>query len=160
MPSPFHVHKLRRHSLPDGNYTADGKKSPPGIHNPPSASTARRSLSEMCMIEENISRGLKIQMRFSARKSVLLVMAISFVAMVTGISLQLHFSSRDHRHGHDPDKCSICQQLLTVPGKFIAEPETKLPDSDPPGNNTEFHSQSCEISFHVEPFGPRPPPRA
>jgi hypothetical protein len=86
-------------------------------------------------------------------------MAISFVTMVTGISLQLHLSSHGHQHEHDSGKCSICQQLLTVPGKFIVEPETDVHYSDPLGSNVVFRSQSFVLSLQFEPFTPRPPPQ-
>jgi hypothetical protein len=79
--------------------------------------------------------------------------------MATGLSLQLHLLSEEHPEKHDSEHCSLCQQLLIAFGKFMAEPPSILPEFNPQENNVEFQSQSCIITFHFEPFGPRPPPQ-
>ena len=93
-----------------------------------------------------------------ARKAVLAFATVSFVAMVTSVSLQLHLLSHNHPEEHDAEHCSICQQLLIAPGKFITGPESTLLDFNLQGEHVEFQSQSYVIAFHFEPFGPRPPP--
>ena len=94
-----------------------------------------------------------------ALKAVSVYSMVCFVAMVTGVSLHLHFLSHEHPEEHDAEHCSVCQRLLIVRGKFVAESETSLPDFILQKGNVEFHSQSYVIAFHFEPFGPRPPPQ-
>jgi len=97
-------------------------------------------------------------MRFPARKSVLVLMAVSFVAMVTGITLQLHLLSQDHQHEHDSDECSVCQHFLTAPGKFTQGPESQLPGADSLRSCAELPLHTCITAFHRTPFSPRAPP--
>lgn len=78
--------------------------------------------------------------------------------MVMGITLHLHLMGHDHPKAHDAEHCSICQQLVIAPGKFMTEPESGLPDFNPQKNSVEFQSKFCIVAFHFEPFGPRPPP--
>jgi len=85
-------------------------------------------------------------------------MTICFAATVTGISLQLHLLSHEHRHGHDFDDCSICRQLLISPEKFAAEPHTSLPDTEQHKGSFEFIPQFNITAFHCRPFNARPPP--
>lgn len=87
-----------------------------------------------------------------------MVATVSFVAMVTGVSLHLHLLGHDHQDKHDLDNCSVCQQLLVTPGKFITEPESSLPDYNPQKDNIQLQTQPYVIAFHFEPFRPRPPP--
>jgi hypothetical protein len=94
-----------------------------------------------------------------ALKVVCVYSMVCFVAMVTGVSLHLHFLSHEHPEEHDSEHCSVCQQLLIVPGKFIVESETSLFDSILQRDIVEFQSQSDVIAFHFDPFGPRPPPQ-
>jgi len=83
---------------------------------------------------------------------------IFFVAMVTGLSLHLHLLSHHHPEEHDSEHCSICQQLLIKPGKFITEPESHLPDFNRLEGQLTFYSQSYTKTFRFDPFRPRPPP--
>lgn len=85
-------------------------------------------------------------------------MTICFMSMVTGVSMQLHLLIIEHPQKHDAEHCSVCQQLLLAPGKFMAEPPSILPEFNPQEDTVEFQSQSCTIAFHFEPFRPRPPP--
>jgi len=93
-----------------------------------------------------------------ARKSVLILIAICFVSMVTGLSLQLHLSGDAHSHEHDFNRCLICQQLLLTPGKFAPEPQLSLPDIDPHRDSFEFVPEFCITAFHCKPFNARSPP--
>jgi hypothetical protein len=97
-------------------------------------------------------------MRFPARRSVLMVVTISFVAMVTNVSLQLHLLGHDHQREHDSDKCSVCQHFLSADGKFMLRPESELPVAYPLKSNAEFPLQICVAAFHHNPFSPRAPP--
>jgi len=85
-------------------------------------------------------------------------MTICFVAMVTGISLQLHLLSHEHSHEHDFDDCSICRQLLVSSKKFAAEPQIILPDKELYKESFEFLPKFNIIVFHCKPFNARPPP--
>lgn len=80
------------------------------------------------------------------------------MTMVMGIPRYLHLLAHEHPEEHNAEHCLVCQQLLIMPGKFIMEPELNLPDFVPQKNNVEFDFQSCIITFHSEPFRPRPPP--
>lgn len=94
------------------------------------------------------------------RKAVIICIIVCFVAMVTGVLLQLHLHllSREHSQKHDFDNCSICQQLLVSPKKFAAELQTYLPDKELHKDNFEFTPQFCIAAFHCKPFDARPPP--
>ena len=93
------------------------------------------------------------------RKTALLIATVGFVSMVTEVSLHVHFLNHEHPEEHDSEHCSICQQLLVTPGKFIAEPESFALEFIPQKNNIEFHSQSFVITFQFNSFSPRPPPQ-
>jgi hypothetical protein len=80
------------------------------------------------------------------------------MAMVTGVSLQLHLLSHEHSHEHDFDDCSICQQLLITHGKFTPVPQLCLPDIDRHKDNFEFVPEFYITAFHYKPFNARPPP--
>jgi hypothetical protein len=97
-------------------------------------------------------------MHFSARTSVLVAVTVSFVAMVTNVSLQLHLLGHDHQQEHDPDKCSVCQHFLSPDGKFMLRPESKLPVAYSLKGNAEFPLQICIAAFNHNPFSPRAPP--
>ena len=85
-------------------------------------------------------------------------MTICFMAMVTGISLQLHLLSHEHSHEHDFDDCSICRQLLVSPEKFAAEPQIILPDRELYKESLEFVLQFYVTTFHCKSINARPPP--
>ena len=97
-------------------------------------------------------------MRSPARKNVLILATVSFVAMVTGVSLQLHLLSQDRPDEHDFAHCSMCQQLLTAPTKFIQEPQFKLPDAAQFSGAAVFAPYVNVAAFHHIHFGPRGPP--
>jgi len=94
-----------------------------------------------------------------ARKAVLITAIACFSAMVMGITLYLHMLSRPHPEEHDSEHCSVCQQLLLAPGKFIAEPELALLDHSPRNDTVEFQSQSCVVPSHLGSSDPRGPPQ-
>jgi hypothetical protein len=94
-----------------------------------------------------------------ARKVGFVLTTIFFVALVTGFSLYLHLLSHEHPEEHDAEHCSICQQLLIKPGKYITGPESHLPDFNRLIGQLTFYSQSYTKDFHFDSFRPRPPPR-
>jgi hypothetical protein len=93
-----------------------------------------------------------------ARKVALILMTICFIAMVTGVSLQLHLLSHGHSHKHDFDDCSICRQLLVSPEKFAAEPQNNLPNTEPYKESVKFVPEFYLTAFDCKPFNARPPP--
>ena len=92
------------------------------------------------------------------RKAVLICMIICFVAMVTGVSLQLHLLSDTYPEEHDSEHCSVCRQLLLTPGKFLQEPQLCLPDTDRNNDSFEFVPEFYITAFHCKPLNARPPP--
>jgi hypothetical protein len=80
--------------------------------------------------------------------------------MVTGVSLQLHLLSEAHPEKHDLEHCSLCQQLLLAPGKFILEPEIAIEMASQVYGYVNFHSIVCVKQFTHQQFDPRPPPAA
>lgn len=94
------------------------------------------------------------------RKTVLICITICFVAMVTGLSLQLHLLSESHPEKHDSERCSLCQQLLLVTGKFVLEPELALETSGRIECHIKLNPNICVKQFHHQQFNPRPPPTA
>ena len=94
------------------------------------------------------------------RQAVLICITVCFVAMVTGILLQLHLLSDTHPEEHDSKHCSVCQQLLLAPGKFVPEPELTVEMGGQIKCYVNFHSAICIKQFHHQQFNPRPPPVA
>lgn len=92
------------------------------------------------------------------RKAVLICITVCFVAMVTGVSMQLHLLSHEHSREHDFDDCSICRQLLVTHGKFAPEPKLCLPDTDRNRDSFEFVPEFYITAFHCKSFNARPPP--
>jgi len=94
----------------------------------------------------------------SLRNWLLLAASVTFVAMVTGLTLQLHLLSLDNPDSHNSNRCAVCQQLLIAPHKFVPQPEpqidfrTVLPVSTKPYPRTYFGR------FFPASFNPRPPP--
>lgn len=97
-------------------------------------------------------------MRYMARKSFFILMATSFVATVTGVSLQLHLLSQNDHHKHAPDECSICQKFLNSFGKFTRESKSELPEANPLKYDSELPLHICITTLHHNSFSPRPPP--
>ena len=92
------------------------------------------------------------------RKAVLICMTTCFVAMVTGVSLQLHLLSHEHSQEHDFDDCSICRQLLITHGKFVPVLQLRLPDIIQNSDSFEIVPELYVTAFHCKPFNARPPP--
>jgi len=80
--------------------------------------------------------------------------------MVTGISLQLHLLSDTHPEEHDSKHCSVCQQLLITPGKFLPEPELAVEMGGQIECYVNFYSAICIKQILYQQFNPRPPPAA
>jgi hypothetical protein len=94
-----------------------------------------------------------------ARKALVVLVTFGFVAMVTGVSAQLHLWSHEDSNGHDSNNCSICRQLI-APGKFAAAPQLELDDVHQFKHSVEFAPRIYVTISHREPFNPRPPPSA
>jgi len=93
-----------------------------------------------------------------ARKAAFILTILCFAALAAGLTLKLHLLSHEHPEEHDFDHCSICQQLLITPAKFIPEPELSLPDVDLHSGNIEFVLRFYVTAVCCTPFDPRPPP--
>jgi hypothetical protein len=94
------------------------------------------------------------------RKSVLMLAITSFLAMTTGLITKLHLSSQKDHQEHDPDRCSICKQLLTVQKGLPSQSESKIGYTD----QFEHYNVPYYITFVERPyfqtFSARPPPEA
>jgi hypothetical protein len=95
---------------------------------------------------------------YKTRKAVLTIMTISFLALVTELTLELHLLSHEHTDNHNSSQCPICQQLLTTQNKFAIEIQAFNQDIKLIEEYIESSLQTPVISFRHEPFGPRPPP--
>lgn len=93
-----------------------------------------------------------------ARKYVLLVMVVSFIAVFSGISLYVHLSNHDHHEDHDSDDCSVCQHLLNNQNKFTLEPESGVPGTISFENYAVIPPHIYITTFYHNPFSPRAPP--
>ena len=94
------------------------------------------------------------------QKTVLICVTVCFAAMATGLSLQLHLLSEEHPEKHDSEHCSLCQQLLLSPGKFVLESELTFEISSQIEYCIDFHNNICIKQSHYQQFDPRPPPAA
>jgi len=92
-----------------------------------------------------------------ARQCVFVLAVVSFVAMTTGITLQLHMLSYKHSHEHNVDNCLFCQQLIAL-GKFYSESQPSIDNID----RFEYVLDDCPDTLFVfsqpKPFNSRPPP--
>jgi hypothetical protein len=95
-----------------------------------------------------------------SRKAVLICITVCFVAMTTGFVLQLHLLGNAYPQKHDSERCSVCQQLLVMPGKFVLEPELTIEMAGQVEHYVNFHPIVCIKQFHHQQFDPRPPPAA
>jgi hypothetical protein len=95
-----------------------------------------------------------------ARNCILSLAIVCFVAMTTGVAIQLHLLGDAHPEEHDSEHCSVCQQLLIMPGKLALEPELTLEMDGQIECYVNFHSAVCIKQFHHQQFDPRPPPAA
>jgi len=93
-----------------------------------------------------------------ARMIVLILLAICFMSMVTGLSLQLHLLSHEHSHEHDFNDCSTCRQLLVSPEKLATGPQIILPNKELCKESIEFIPQFSVTTFHYKSINARPPP--
>ena len=95
-----------------------------------------------------------------ARKCVLMVAFVSFLAMVIGLFTMLHLSSHKNHQEHAPDQCSICQQLLTMKKGFLSQSDLKI------GYSVQFkhynlpHHVTFIERLYFQTFSARPPPEA
>lgn len=93
-----------------------------------------------------------------ARKSVLMLATVSFLAMVTGLITMLHLLNEENHQEHGPDHCSICQQLLTVQKGFSSQQEPKIGYT----KQIEYYKVPLYVTFigrpYFQTFSPRPPP--
>jgi len=94
------------------------------------------------------------------RKVAIIYTTICFAAVTTGIMLQLHLLSDEHSEKHDSKHCSVCQQLLIAPGKFVLEPELALETGGQIERYVNTNSTICIKQFQHEQLNPRPPPAA
>ncbi len=92
-----------------------------------------------------------------ARKWFFVLAILSFVAMTTGLTMQLHILSHKHSHEHDINSCLVCQQLIAL-GKFYSEPQPSLDNIDRFEFTIELCPSTSYISSQPKPFNSRPPP--
>ena len=158
MSPALYLHKLRENTLPDRYVSTDGEKSAQRICYSSSAGQTRRFMSGL---------RLKIKRLFqecwnltsSVRKLFFAVAILSFVAMTTGLTVQLHILShrRSHSNVHNIDHCSVCQQLIAL-GKFCSGPHLSIDNIE----RFEFAVESCPntlfLSSQPKTFDSRPPP--
>jgi hypothetical protein len=85
------------------------------------------------------------------RKSLLMVGAVSFVLMVTGVTLWLHLAQAHGPDHHDSAHCSLCQQLLISPKKGTCEPAAPATDE----HDVDLSVDNCP-EHHVDQFSPQP----
>ncbi|MBN2592056.1 MAG: hypothetical protein JXA81_01010 [Sedimentisphaerales bacterium] len=92
------------------------------------------------------------------RKAAIICTTICFAGVTTGVILQLHLLSNENPEQHDSKHCSVCQQLLIAPGKFVLEPELALETGGQIERYVNTHSTICVKQFHHQQLNPRPPP--
>jgi len=92
------------------------------------------------------------------RKGILVLVIVSFLAMVTGLITTLHFLSRENHQEHGPDDCAICQQLLTIKKGFSYQPEPKVDYTDQFKHYDVTHYVFFIEQIYLQTFNARPPP--
>jgi hypothetical protein len=80
--------------------------------------------------------------------------------MAMGLSLQLHLLGEEHPEKHDSEHCSLCQQLLFSPAKYVLESEHTFEIGNQVECFSDVHNNICIKESHHQQFGPRPPPSA
>jgi hypothetical protein len=94
-----------------------------------------------------------------ARKCVFVIAVVSFVAVTTGLTQQLHILSHEHPHEHDVDNCLVCQQLIAL-GKFYSETHPVLDNIILFEYILDYYTDTLLIFSQPKPFDCRPPPLA
>jgi hypothetical protein len=75
------------------------------------------------------------------RKSLLIIMLISFVAMTTGFSIFLHLHNVKHQEHNSHNECVICQNSLLSSQKAIIESETTIKNIELNSHYVQFFTQ-------------------
>lgn len=64
------------------------------------------------------------------RNAAWVLAAVCFVAMGSGLTLQLHLGRGDDSCHHDSTHCSLCQTMLAGAAKLYVEPPSAVPCGD------------------------------
>ena len=86
--------------------------------------------------------------------------AVCCLAMVTGLTLKLHLACFDDPAEHDSEHCSICQELLIAPSKFVPASQPELGTATQFEHHVEFPTFTCSKRLYPQPANPRAPPVA
>jgi hypothetical protein len=60
------------------------------------------------------------------RNVVWIIAATGFMAMASGLTLQLHLATAENSHHHDSTHCSLCQTMLGGGTKFHLESQSAV----------------------------------
>ncbi len=88
----------------------------------------------------------------------LAVGASCFLAMASGIVLQLHLAHVDNPLTHDANHCPTCQQLVASKKDYIAPIEPATIVVDQVGRLIQFYPDAPPLQRWVKPLHARAPP--
>jgi hypothetical protein len=92
------------------------------------------------------------------RQTVRTLATVSFVMMVTGVTLRLHLAHFKNPGRHHSEHCPVCQLLLTVPKKVALEPDPPVLDDC----LLAFFADTCPVgyvqTYYPHQTWPRGPP--
>jgi hypothetical protein len=84
--------------------------------------------------------------------------AIFFVAMVTGLTLELHLYTHKNEDNHTSSQCSICQTLLSNTNKTSITAEPKIEKTNETEYSAVFVCQITPLFSNIKLPIPRSPP--
>jgi len=92
------------------------------------------------------------------RKSALIIVVLCFVAMVTGLTLELHLLNHKHSDNHIPSRCRICHQLLSTIDKINITTEPIIEKVNGKEYSPDFICQITPSFSNIRLPIPRSPP--
>lgn len=92
------------------------------------------------------------------RNTVLVLAAIGFASMASGLTLQLHLACAEDADHHDSADCSLCHAILLRAAKFQLDAQSTMICNN---DSVDVIPEAREVlhrPFASAVLGPRPPP--
>ena len=93
-----------------------------------------------------------------ARKSLLIILLISFTAMTSGFLMFIHMQNVENQENHNHSECMICQYSLLSSKKAIIEPDTKIHNVELDLSYVQLHFDEIITSTNFHSTSSRAPP--
>lgn len=92
------------------------------------------------------------------RNKVCVLVTVSFVLKVTGVTLHLHLAPFENPGRHHSEHCPVCQLLLTAPKNVALEPDPPMLDDCLFAFLADTCPIGCTQTYYPHSAWPRGPP--